>query len=220
MEYNQICDILARTQEEIWVDKINAARLDGKLCDWATQLHPQKASCHLEGGFSNGSYNICQKIIYGDGTVSMLRLPRLRGLSVQLADEKVAMEVEALNLIRNTTTIPVPNVQAWGLAKDNPLHLGPFILMDFVSGVCLKDVIGKTDSRLIRDDVSEDDLEMIYRQMANFMIQLFNISFDKIGNVPTPYTHYSAPVRPLTYKINDLICSGGIDTFGTLTHSP
>jgi fructosamine-3-kinase len=33
------------------------------------------------------------------------------------------MEVSALNLIRNTTTIPVPTVRAWGPAASNSLGL-------------------------------------------------------------------------------------------------
>lgn len=57
------------------------------------------------------------------------------------ADEKVAMEVTALNLIRSSTTIPVPEVQAWGSAAQNRLGLGPFIMMDFIEGMSLNELL-------------------------------------------------------------------------------
>lgn len=42
------------------------------------------------------------------------------------------MEVAVINLIRRETTIPVPKIVAWGVAAQNPLGLGPFIIMEFI----------------------------------------------------------------------------------------
>jgi hypothetical protein len=44
----------------------------------------------------------------------MVRFPRVGTVCDDYSDEKVAMEVTALTLIHNRTTIPVPRVQAWG----------------------------------------------------------------------------------------------------------
>ncbi|RDL35414.1 uncharacterized protein BP5553_07345 [Venustampulla echinocandica] len=52
----------------------------------------------------------------------------------ELADEKVGTKVEAMSLIREKTTIPIPQIKAWGLAASNPLGLGPFIIIDFIDG--------------------------------------------------------------------------------------
>ncbi|PLB47162.1 hypothetical protein P170DRAFT_448837 [Aspergillus steynii IBT 23096] len=116
------------------------ARLSGQICSWVTGFHPDSHPSRLDGGFMNGSYNVCQKFVFDDGTIWILRLPRARSVAPEYADEKVAMEVEALRLIREKTSIPVPEVYAWGLARENTLGLGPFILMSFINGICLNDL--------------------------------------------------------------------------------
>lgn len=214
MDYHKCLDLLHQTEEDIWVDRINEARTDGRLCAWVTTLFPGQAPCRLDGGFLNGSYNLCQKFVFSNETTLLLRLPRASSVSSNYADEKVAMEVEALDLIRRQTAIPIPKVHAWGLAKSNPLGLGAFILMDFIDGVCLKELFTGEGSRLLKEEIPDCDIEFIYRQMANFMLQLFKVDFSYIGSLPTPITGVSPPIRPLTWKVHDIIQNGGIDTFG------
>lgn len=174
MDYHKALDLLHRTEEDIWVDRVNAARADGgKLCAWVRSLCPGQASCRLDGGFMNGSYNLCQKFVFSSGTTLLLRLPRVSSVCSDHADEKVAMEVEALNLIRQRTSIPVPQVHAWGLSKDNPLSLGPFILMEYINGVSLTRLFTREGSSLLKEDIPDCDVEFVYRQMANLLLQLF-----------------------------------------------
>lgn len=218
MDYHRCLDILHQTEEDIWVDKINEARKNGALCAWITSLLPGQAPYHLDGGFLNGSYNLCQKLVSNNGTVLLLRFPRKDSVS-NYADEKVAMEVETLDLIRKNTTIPVPEVHAWGLTEPNPLGLGPFILMDFIDGVCLKELFLDEESKLLKEDIPDCDVKSIYRQMANFVLQLFNINLPCIGSLPTPTTGFSAPVRPLTLKVHDILQNGGVNTFGSFVCS-
>lgn len=80
-------------------------------------------------------------MIFNDSKAWMVRFPRVGRVCDKYTDEKVGMEVAALSLIRNNTAIPVPRVQAWGLAASNPLGLGPFIIMDFIEGVSLSDLL-------------------------------------------------------------------------------
>ncbi|KAJ5584909.1 uncharacterized protein N7459_004709 [Penicillium hispanicum] len=201
-------------EETVWVKKVNTARVDGSICSWASAFHPEKLRCRLDGGFLNGSYNVGQRIVFDDGATWFLRLPRASSISPEYADEKVAMEVEALFLIRGKTTIPVPKIYAWGLVEENQLGLGPFILMEFINGVCLNDVFGGGDSRLLKEEISETDIEYVYRQMAYFMLQLFKIDFNHIGNLPTRKTRFAAPSRPLTWKGHEILRVGGVSTFG------
>ena len=138
----------------------------------------------------------------------------MSSISEQHADEKVHMEVEALDLIRKRTTIPVPEVKAWGHSRQNPLGLGPFLIIEFIQGTRLSQILTKPNSRLLRGDISDNDLDTLYRQMAYFMLQLFEINFDCIGSLPTPRTGASVPIRPLSWKVHDILHTGGVDTFG------
>jgi aminoglycoside phosphotransferase (APT) family kinase protein len=161
------------------------------------------------------------KMVFSDGTAWMVRFPRMGAVCDNYADEKVAMEVSALNLIHNRTTIPVPRVQAWGPAASNLLGLGPFIIMDFINGVSLsdlfKDLNTERPTRLIREDINDSDIEFVYRQMANFLLQLFRLDFDQIGSLPSPRAEAQSPtpIRPLTFKAHSILQNRGVDTFGT-----
>ncbi|GFG05129.1 hypothetical protein IFM61392_03672 [Aspergillus lentulus] len=214
MDYNNPLDLLHMAEEADWVNKVNMARVDGRICDWVKSFHPKNLSCRLDGGFLNGAYNLGQKFAFDDGTIWFLRLPRASSISPEYADEKVAMEVEALHLIRENTSIPVPEIYAWGFSEENPLGLGPFMLMSFIDGVCLKDVLGEDGSRLLKQGIPDADIEYVYRQMARFMLQLFKLDFERVGSLPSPRTKFPAPARPLTWKVHAILRLGGVNTFG------
>lgn len=214
MNFEKCLDILHKAQEDAWVAKINESRVNGSLCKWVGGFHPENVPCHLEGGFMNGSYNVCQKFVFEDGTTWILRFPRVVSICPDYADEKVAMEVEAISLVREKTSVPVPEIKAWGLAVDNPLNLGPFILMNFIDGVRLNYIFTGPSSRLLKKEIPDSDVETVYRQIANFMLQIFEINFDRIGSLPTSKTGYSVPIRPLTWKAQEIAHTGGVNTLG------
>lgn len=220
METNMIFDIIHTIQGQLWVDKINETHATGRLCPWVSTFHPDKLPCQLEGTFYHGSFNAGVKMVFSDGAAWMVRFPRVGAVCDDYADEKVAMEVTTLRLLRDKTTIPVPKVQAWGSAASNSLGLGPFIMMDFIDGVSLDDILQDPDaehpSRLVRQDISDSDMETIYRQTANFLLQIFQLDFDQIGSLPSPEDapQGSTPACPLTFKVNTILQDGGVDTFG------
>lgn len=221
METNALIDLVHEVQSELWVDKVNETHRTGRLCQWVSTFHPDKLPCQLDGTFHHGAFNAGMKMVFSDRTAWIVRFPRVGMVCDKHADEKVAMEVTALNLIRNRTTIPVPKVQAWGPATTNPLGLGPFIVIDFVNGVSLSDLLqdpnAERPSRVMREDISESDIEFIYRQLANFLLQLFKLDFDQIGSLPSPQTDAQSPTtpRPLTFKAHSILQNGGVDAFGT-----
>ena len=93
--------------------------------------------------------------------------------------------------------------------------------MDFVSGISLSDILrdpnAECPSRVVREDISDSDIEFIYRQLANFLLQLFKLDFEQIGSLPLPQTEAQSatPTRPLTFKVHSILQNGGVDTFGT-----
>jgi hypothetical protein len=224
MDYDKRIEPIHKLEENAWVDMVNAARVDGRMCQWVSALHPDQLPCQLDGGFLHGAYNVCQRFTFTGNTTWLLRFPRVGAICEEYADEKIVMEVEVLTLIRERTSIPVPEIHAWGLATNNPLGLGAFILMDFIDGKgvnhLLKDPCPTIDTRLMREDISDDDVELLFRQLANFQLQLFELDFDRIGSLPTPKTGFSTSIRPLTWKVHDIIQTGGVNTFGTLTLPP
>jgi aminoglycoside phosphotransferase (APT) family kinase protein len=168
----------------------------------------------LDCNFLNGSYNLCQKLRFCDGTSWLLRMPIIGSVCDEYADEKIAVEVEVLSLLRDSN-VPVPGIIAWGLTAANPLGLGPYIVMDFIEGVSVNTLLRQQhNTRLLRDDICDDDVKFLYRQFARILLQLFQIDFPMLGSLPTPVTGFNAPVRPLTFKAHDILQTGGVDTFG------
>lgn len=217
MEYDERLDLIHEVQLSFWVKKVYQMRESGQLGTWVSTFHPNQLPCQTDGNikFIHGGYNLGQKLIFSDRTTWLVRFAQAGSVCGVLADEKVAMEVETLSRIYETG-VRVPRIHGWGLTAHNPLGLGPFIIMDFIEGVSLESILKEeADKRLMRDDVSDSDIEYIYRQFAQILLRLFQLDFDCIGSLPTPRTGFQAPVRPLTFKVHDIIQLGGVDTFGT-----
>lgn len=221
MDTNGLVDLVHEVQSQLWVDKVNETHRTGRLCKWVSTFHPERLSCQLEGTFHHGAFNAGIKMVFSDSTAWMIRFPRVGAVCDDHADEKVAMEVTALRLIYNKTTIPVPRVQAWGLAASNRLGLGLFIMMDFINGVSLSDLLedpnAERRTRVMREDINDSEIEVIYRQLANYLLQLFSLDFDRISSLPSPQAKAQKPTPtcPLTFKAHTILQNGGVDTFGT-----
>jgi hypothetical protein len=127
-------------------------------------------------------------------------------------DEKVKREVATMRLIRRNTTVPVPSIIAWGLAAENPLELGPFIIADFIEGESLGDLLKDPESEILRSDLSDNDLDTIYRQIANIMLELSKLNFPRIGSL-SEMSDGSVTIdsRPVTLRAHEIVSHGGVD---------
>lgn len=109
------------------------------------------------------------------------------------------------------TSIPVPKIIAWGTAEDNIFEgVGPFIIMEFVEGESLYEVLrgvpleevfrkksadeffkelarkakaGEGDNELLSPEIDDATLEIVYRQIANVYLELSEHNFDQIGSL-------------------------------------
>jgi hypothetical protein len=54
---------------------------------------------------------------------------------------------------------------------------------------------------------------------AGILLQLFKFGFDRIGSLPSPNTGFSASVRLFTFKVHNIVRTGGVNTFGTLGYN-
>lgn len=71
------------------------------------------------------------------------------------ADKNIDIEVATMDLLRQRTKIPILEVKAWGMAAEDALGIGPFIMMDFVEVISLNDILQTPDARIMRQDIIE-----------------------------------------------------------------
>ncbi|KAM5350645.1 hypothetical protein ACJ41O_007150 [Fusarium nematophilum] len=162
-------------------------------------------------GYLKGSYNLGLRIGFSNGRGDVvIRFPK-PGHTVWRA-EKVENEVQVISYLKHHTTIPVPNIVDWGPVEDSPQCLGPFIIMEFIEGTRLSSILKKPTEReeddLILDpDVDETMLDTIYEQLADYLLQLSRLEFDRIGAITKDEgedNSWSVTRRPLTYNMNEL----------------
>lgn len=216
MDIDERFESVQKFRSELWWDRVRESHRRGDLCPWVSEFHPEHLPCQLANPDPYyGSYNVGLKFTFADSSAWLLRFPMIGRTHDRFLDEKVAMEVAAITLIRNHSTIPVPKIYAWGVAGENRLGLRSFIIMEFIEGgVGLNKLLRHSpETRLLKKDLSDKEVEKIYRQMANFMLQLFKLDFDHIGNLDSPNPELHFPGRPLTWKAHDILQLGGVDTF-------
>ncbi|KAF2494171.1 phosphotransferase enzyme family protein-like protein [Lophium mytilinum] len=120
-------------------------------------------------------------------------------------------KVLILNYLRERTTIPVPQVLSWGMTEDSPQQLGPFIIMDFMPGTSLelflkKPTKTKQEEVILAENVDGEKLDYIYKQLADYMLQLSQLDFSAIGAISRKPSsnEWTASERPFTYNMNEL----------------
>ncbi|KAH6668536.1 hypothetical protein B0J14DRAFT_601128 [Halenospora varia] len=116
---------------------------------------------------NNGSFNWCFKVVFDDGTEWAVRFP-VAG-NVMYPEEKVRREVAVMRFMKERTTIPVPEVIAFGMAADNhDPEMGPFIIEEWIDGVTLSTIMEELPrpswGPVLRKDISDETLYTIYRQ--------------------------------------------------------
>jgi hypothetical protein len=226
MDWDECVEIERKVKHTTWL-AIYMLKREGELTTWVSTFHPDKLQCSLVHNRvqddARGSFNVGCTVRFTNDEIWMVRFPR--GGKVILADEKVVAEVATINVIRNQTSIPVPEIKAWGRAADNALGIGPFIMTVFVEGVSLGQLLQDSTDSLMRHDVSDETIKTLFRQVARIVLQLSKLDFARIGSMstesPVPNDNYAASIqcRPLTLKAHDILQVGGINTLCTYCRS-
>jgi hypothetical protein len=174
-------------------------------------------------GFLKGSFNLSLRIGFGNRRQSaLIRFAKL-GHTTWRA-EKVTNEVQFIEYLRQHTTIPLPRVLDWGLTEESPQQLGPFIIMDFINGTRLSTILKQPtrddqEDVILNQDIDNATLDTIYDQLANYILQISQLDFPRIGAISKDHVSntWSITRRPLTYNMNELATSTGypIDQFPT-----
>lgn len=130
--------------------------------------------------------------------------------------EQVRRELGAKKYILRETTIRTPELIAYSMEDD--LGLGPFVITEFIKGKTL-DTLWKENPNEprsgLRSNIDEKVQDIVYRQVANILLELVNHNFDRIGSLSFENGgSYSVTARPLTLKMNEVARVGGVVTDG------
>lgn len=201
MERDQIVEAEKYRQNVKWMRALMDVGVQA-LSTWLSTFR-NGIPCQYDTMLYHGSFNLGISFRFEDGIKWLLRFPK-QGYCIH-ADEKMEREVAMMHYINRSTSIPVPEVHAWGLSADNIFNLGPYIIMDFIDGVTLASLwTPDADSGpfvgMLRDEIPEEDLRKVYRQMCRFSLELADRRFDSIGSLAS---HDGRLVAPFTMKMHE-----------------
>ncbi|RFU29784.1 hypothetical protein B7463_g6577, partial [Scytalidium lignicola] len=138
-------------------------------------------------GFLKGSFNFSFRFNFSDGGPdAIIRFPKSGHTATALRDKKVTNEVQIMEYLSQHTTIPLPHVHSWDLTAESPQQFGPFIIMDYIDGLLLSTVLKQPtesdqDDVVLNPNIDSTILDKIYYQIANYMLQLSQLTFTRIG---------------------------------------
>lgn len=194
-------DELAHAQ----ADRIHLKWVNALLASKPGELSVQLATRHVNGiprhaGYLwNGAFNVCFRVTY-DNMSAVVRFTS-NGRVIFLK-EKLRDEVEIMRYLAENTSVPVPMVFGFGQCER-----APYIVMAFVPGDTLKDLIQDPQSKelALNPQLDPADLRKAYQAMANILLELSKPEFPVIGAVSRDSAGtWTVSKRPLSFNMNNL----------------
>jgi hypothetical protein len=213
--FDEIAEINGDNEWKAWLNNVFDFKIE--IATFVASRR-KKGQANEIVGYMKGSFNFCIRVRFSDeGPDAIIRFPKPGHTAFR--DEKVTKEVQFMKYLSQATTIPFPRVIDWGLTAESPQQLGPFIIMDFVDGTRLSDVLKQpvqnNEGDVILDsNIDDTKLDKVYGQIAKFMLQLSQLDFPLIGAISEDSTSntWSVTGRPLTYNMNELATVSGYPT--------
>lgn len=125
-----------------------------------------------------GSFNLSLVVKFNDeGPKAVIRFPKPGHTATEFREENVRNEFNVLEFLSEKTTIPLPRVVSWGTEEERPQHLGPFIIMEYMKGTSLANLLKEPTASaeeevILATDVDDVKLDYVYEQLADYMLQL------------------------------------------------
>ncbi|KAF9484191.1 hypothetical protein BDN70DRAFT_872888 [Pholiota conissans] len=173
---------------------------------FATSLHPKRLPCRLiTEHYTWGQSFLVFELLFQDNTSWIIRfgmrpMDAYFNTAAQL-ERKILNEVAALHLVRQRTTIPVPEIIAYHAHPSPTNPLGPdfpaFVLMTALQGMTIEDcgiaihelssgreldLVGDSLDHFAGDEHKRRILQRYLRDIADIHVQLSRITFDSIGS--------------------------------------
>lgn len=210
--FDEIAETNGDNECRAWLDKLfdNKAKVADCVADLLKGRGPGTYV-----GFLKGSFNFSFRIRFREGFPdALVRFPKPGHTATALRDEKVENEVQTIEYLRQHTTIPLPTVHDWcttakptaKTAAKDLLQFGPFIIMDYVEGTLLSTILKQPDQEdvVLNPNIDKTILDKIYRQIAEYMLQISQLQFARIGAISKDDHADWVIRRPLTYNMNEL----------------
>ncbi|KAK2734148.1 hypothetical protein FQN57_001863 [Myotisia sp. PD_48] len=103
-----------------------------------------------------------------------------------------------MKYLRKHTNIPIPEIIAHETADNNPTGLGPFIIMSWIDGVKMKDLLTtETERYLLNPDLHEMTLKRLYYE--NFQTRRLVPDYASASNVYSSSVDYFANLAKLHF---------------------
>ncbi|KAH8763830.1 hypothetical protein BGZ57DRAFT_768619 [Hyaloscypha finlandica] len=201
MDFDEIAEASHEASCDAWFDLYNSLQ-GAPLSKFVSKFRDDQQYC--------GSFNFCCRFAFADGVQWVLRFP-MPGKVMYLV-EQVRRELGPKKYILGETNIRAPKLIAYGMEDD--LGLDPFVITEFIKGKTL-DKLWKENPKVprsgLRSDIDEKVQEIVYRQVANILLELAEHKFDRIGSLSfDDRGSYSVTGRPLTLKMNEVARVGGV----------
>ena len=204
-----VCDALAEDDTEkaydIWAEKFAAARQD--IITFVSE-RVASASTLGFGRISPKFYEIDMALTLDSQPEYMIRFPNPANVATRFLEDQIWNEVQVMGFLREKTTIPVAEVYDWGMTKDSPSQLGPYIIMEFVKGKKLFDEM-RRKIKTEKDEVAQHKIVgnrkmvQVYEQYADCMLQLNKLEFDAAGAIEKNVSRgWEAIYPPLTSNMS------------------
>ncbi|KAJ5239574.1 hypothetical protein N7468_004193 [Penicillium chermesinum] len=146
-----------------------------------------------------GSFNITLQMKY---TYSATNIRFSQPGAILFPEEKVQNEVAVMRYISDQTSIPVPFVLHSGTREESPPQSEPFYY-DEPYGTY------NNHRGILDPNIEEDQLELLYTQLAKILLQLAQPEFPKIGSLgQIDDFSWEVTRRPLSMNMNELVRLG------------
>ncbi|KAF1944450.1 hypothetical protein EJ02DRAFT_510131 [Clathrospora elynae] len=198
---NASFDKLAETdgdaEFQAWLSKLVNAKQD--VVAFVTRQLESDTAGELDS-YLKGSFNLDLVVKLGDGGKAVIRFPKPGHTATSFREKKVRNEACFLHYVRDKTTISVPYMLRWGMTQDTLCQLGPFMIMEYIHGTTLSNLLKKPtetdqDEVILATDVENAKLDYVYERL----------DFPAIGvKSKNPWNEWTANERPLSYDMNEL----------------
>ncbi|CAG7948626.1 unnamed protein product [Penicillium salamii] len=132
-----------------------------------------------------------------------------------LSTGEIRNEVSIMQFLLEKSPIPVPSIFRWGETKESPSDLGPFIIMNYIhhkrSMGDLLEMPGRQGGQppVLNPDLKLARLEALYGKLANIVLSLSTLSFNRIGSLgKNDHSTREVLHRPLSYSMNEIVQLG------------